>query len=270
MRTTSGQKIKIGIFALAGLAVLVAGIFLIGNKRGLFSSTFNLHGTFKNVSGLQIGNNARFAGINVGVVQDIQIVNDTSVKVILSLNENVRKFIKKDARLSIGSDGLMGDKLVTISPGGAETNETVKNGDQLAVVNPLDVDRIIKKFTKIADNAGDLVEGLAGIVNKVNNGKGSIGRLLNNDKMARNMETTVQQAQVTMAKVHTTTSTLNEDLKAAQHNFLLRGFFKKKEKAKQDSIKKVQKDSVKRVKAMQKDSVKRAKAKQDSLKKTSQ
>lgn len=243
MKTTSGQKIKIGVFALAGLAVLIFAIFLIGNKKGMFSSTFHVHGMFKNVNGLQVGNNARFAGINVGVVEDIQIMNDTTVKVVLTLNEDVRKFIKKDAKLSIGSDGLMGDKLVVIAPGGSTSNLQVNNGDQLAGINPLDVDKIISKFTKIADNAGDLVEGLASIVNKVNSGKGSIGRLLNNDKMARNMENTVKQAQTTMANVHKTTGTLNEDLKAAQSNFLLKGFFKKKkkqEKARQDSVKKVQ------------------------------
>jgi phospholipid/cholesterol/gamma-HCH transport system substrate-binding protein len=249
MKTTSGQKIKIGVFAIVGLAVLILAVFFIGNKKSLFSSTFNVHGMFKNVSGLQVGNNVRFAGINVGVVEDIQIMTDSSVNVVLTLNESVRKFIKKDAKLSIGSDGLMGDKLVVIAPGGGTSNQPVNDGEKLAVVNPLDVDKIINKFTKIADNAGDLVEGLAAIVNKVNSGKGSIGRLLNNDRMARNMENTVKQAQTTMANVHKTTGTLNEDLKAAQSNFLLKGFFRKKQKAakaKQDSIKKAAKqDSAK-------------------------
>src|ERR1700761_2619221 len=194
MKTTSGQKIKIGVFAMAGLVVLVLAIFLIGNKKSLFSATFNVHGMFKNVNGLQVGNNVRFAGINVGVVEDIQIITDSAVKVTLTLNEGVRKFIKKDAKLSIGSDGLMGDKLVVIAPGGGTSNQPVNGGEQLAVVNPLDVDKIINKFTKIADNAGDLVEGLASIVKKVNSGQGSIGRLLNNDKMAKDMENTVNQA----------------------------------------------------------------------------
>jgi len=259
MKTTSGQKIKIGLFAIAGIAVLVLAIFFIGNKKSLFTSTFNVHGMFKNVNGLQVGNNVRFAGINIGVVEDIQIKTDSSVNVVLTLNEDVRKFIKKDAKLSIGSDGLMGDKLVVIAPGGMTSNEPVNGGDQLAAVNPMDVDKIISKFTKIANNAGDLVEGLASIVNKVNSGKGSIGRLLNNDKMARNMENTVKQAQTTMANVHKTTGTLNEDLKAAQSNFLLKGFFKKKQKAKQDSIKKLQKDSAKTSKKMKQDSTKKAK-----------
>ncbi len=243
MKTTTGQKIKIGVFVIAGLAVLVLAIFFIGNKKNLFTATFNVNGMFKNVNGLQVGNNVRFAGINVGVVEDILIMTDSSVKVVLTLNNDVKKFIKKDAKISIGSDGLMGDKLVIITPGGGTSNVPVKGGEQLTAVNPLDVDKVISKFTKIADNAGDLIEGLAAIVNKVNSGKGSIGRLLNNDKMARNMENTVKQAQTTMANVHKTTGTLNEDLKAAQSNFLLKGFFNKKKKAakaKQDSIKKAQ------------------------------
>ena len=247
MKTTSGQKIRTGVFAMAGLAVLVLAIFFIGNKKGLFSDTFHVHGLFKDVNGLQVGNNARFAGINVGVVENIAIVNDTTVKVVLSLNENVRKFIKKDAKIAIGSDGLMGDKLVIISPGGVTTSEEVKNGDQLVGVNPFDVDKMIKKITGIADDAGTLISGLSQIVDKVNHGKGSIGRLLNNDKMARDIEGTMSQAKSTIANVHATTTTLNTDLKAAQDNFLLKGFFNKKKKkelkAKQDSIKKAQKDS---------------------------
>ena len=241
MKTTSGQKIKIGGFVVAGLAILIAGIFLIGNKKGMFNKTFNVYGMFKNVNGLQVGNNARFAGINVGVVHDIQIANDTTVKVILTLNEDVRKFVKKDAKLSISTDGLMGDKLILISPGGNNSTQGVVNGDQLTGVNPFDADKLISKFSKIADNASELVGGLSEIVDKVNNGHGSIGRLLNNDKMAKDLEGTVKQAKTTIANVHKTSGTLNEDLKAAQSNFLLRGFFKKKrkqEKARQDSIKK--------------------------------
>lgn len=241
MKATASQKIKIGIFTFLGLVVLILGIFFIGNQKNLFSSTFGVYGTFKNVSGLQVGNNVRFAGINVGVVEDISIVNDSTVRVDLTLNDDVKKFIKTDSKLSIGSDGLMGDKLVVIAPGGIKSTTPVREGGQLASVDPVDVDRIIKKLTKVADNAADLTDGLASIVNKVNNGKGSIGRLLNNDKLSRDLEGTVKQAKTTIANVHQTSSTLNEDLKAAQHNFLLKGFFnKKKKKAQQDSIKKTQ------------------------------
>ena len=243
MKTTGSQKIKIGLFTIAGLAVLIAIIFLIGNKRNLFSSTFGVYGTFKNVNGLAIGNNVRFAGITVGIVQNITIINDTTVRVDLTLNDDVKKFLKKDSKISIGSDGLMGDKLVVIAPGGITSQVPVTNGDQLPSVPPVDADKIIAKLTGIADNAGTLIQNLSDITGKVNSGKGSLGRLLNNDRMANDLDATVKQAKTTMANVHKTTSTLNEDLTAAQHNFLLKGFFNKKKKAlkaKQDSIKKAQ------------------------------
>jgi phospholipid/cholesterol/gamma-HCH transport system substrate-binding protein len=243
MKTTSSQKIKIGLFTFAGLVILVLAVFFIGSQKSLFNSTFTVYGTFKNVSGLQVGNNVRFAGINVGVVQSINIVTDSSVRVDLTLNDKVKKFVKTDSKLSIGSDGLMGDKLVVLAPGGITSNQEVQDGGRLASVNPVDVDKIITKLTRVADNAESMTGSLSEIVGKINSGKGSIGRLLNSDNLSRSLESTVQQARTTMKNVHATTGTLNEDLKAAQSNFLLKGFFNKKKKAakaKQDSIKKVQ------------------------------
>ncbi|WP_448701791.1 MlaD family protein [Mucilaginibacter sp. AW1-3] len=241
MKTTTGQKLKIGLFTLIGIVILFVAIFLIGSQKNLFSSTYGVYGIFKNVGGLQVGNNVRLAGINVGVVQGINILTDTSVRVDLTLNSNVKKFVKTDAKLSIGTDGFIGDKLITISPGGPNTTATAENGQLLATVPPVDVDKIIAKATTIITNASNITGDLSEIVAKVNNGQGSIGRLLNNDKMAKDMEKTVKEAKNTMSSVKTTTGTLNEDLKAAQHNFLLKGFFKKKEKAaqaKKDSINK--------------------------------
>jgi phospholipid/cholesterol/gamma-HCH transport system substrate-binding protein len=261
MKITPEQKTKIGIFTFVGLAVLVFAIFFIGNQKSLFSSTIKLSGVFNNVNGLQIGNNVRFAGINVGVVDDIEIQNDTAVKVTLSIEDDVQKFIKKDSKMNIGSDGLMGDKLMVISPGGANTTEMVKDGQQIATVNPIDVDKIIGKFTKMADDAGNLINGLSQIVGKVNNGKGSIGKLLNDDKMANQIQSTVVQANKTIKNVHQTSTTLNEDLKAAQSNFLLKGYFNKKKKAEQkrlDSIKKVKENQQKAILKAQKEAQKAA------------
>jgi len=132
MKATASQKTKIGIFTFVGLVVLVLIVFFIGNQKNLFSSTFGVYGTFKNVNGLQVGNNVRFAGINVGVVQNITIVTDSSVRVDLTLNNDVKKFIKTDSKISIGSDGLMGDKLVVIAPGGIKSTTPVSAGGQLA------------------------------------------------------------------------------------------------------------------------------------------
>ncbi|OKS89007.1 MlaD family protein [Mucilaginibacter polytrichastri] len=262
MRTTSSQKIKIGLFVVIGLVVLFLAIFLIGNQKSMFSSTFTVSGTFKNVNGLMVGNNVRFAGINVGVVQDINIVSDSTVKVDLTLNNNVKRFIKKDSKVSIGSDGLMGDKLIVISPGGITSHEEINNGGELVAVNPVDIDKIIAKLTRVADNAEKITGSLSGIFEDVNQGKGTLGRLLHNDKMAREMENTIAAAHTTVKNVNASTVTLHEDLKAAQNNFLLRGFFKKKEKAKQDSLRKLQKQA-KKDSTQKADNAKKAKKEQD-------
>ena len=100
MKTTASQKIKIGLFTFIGILVLVLFIFFLGNQKSLFNSTFSVYGKFNNVNGLTVGNNVRFAGINVGVVDNIAIMNDTTVKVTLTLNNTVKKFIKKDAKMS--------------------------------------------------------------------------------------------------------------------------------------------------------------------------
>lgn len=243
MKATAGEKLKIGIFTIIGIAILFSAIFLIGSQKNLFSSTYKVNGLFKNVSGLQVGNNVRLAGINVGVVEDIEILTDTSVRVDLTLNTKVQKFVKADAKLAIATDGLIGDKMVTISPGGATTAQMARDGQTLQTIPPFDTDKMITKATKIISDASELTGDLSEIIAKINNGKGSIGRLLNSDKMARDMEHTVREAKHTISSVKTTTGTLNEDLKAAQSNFLLKGFFKKKAKAaqaKKDSINKAQ------------------------------
>lgn len=248
MKTTSSQRIKIGLFTLIGLLILIAVIFFIGNQKNLFSSSIHISGNFNNVNGLQAGNNVRLAGINIGVVDDIAIMNDTSVKVTVMIKDDVKKFIKKDARLSIGSDGLMGDKLIVVMPGGANTTETVNDGDQIGAVNPMDMDKIMGRLTRMAGSTESLIDNLSQIVGKINKGQGSLGRLLNSNKMADDMEHTVVAAKQTIKSVHATTNTLNEDLKAAQSNFLLKGFFNKKKKAeqaRQDSIKKAKEKAAK-------------------------
>ncbi len=239
MKTNSGQKLKLGLFTFIGLLVLVMAIFFIGKSKSLFNTTFNIYGMFKNVNGLQVGNNVRFAGINVGVIQNIRIISDTAVRVDLTLNKDVQKFLRKDVKAAIGSDGLMGDKLIVINPG-TSGNGALENGDRVNTVNPIDVDKIIGRVTKVADNAEVLMTNLSEIVYKINHGKGSIGKLLSSDKLANDLEGTVRQANSTLKTVKKGTEGFSQNMEAAQHNFLLRGFFNKKKKAaqkKQDSIK---------------------------------
>ncbi len=232
------QKVKTGIFVAAGIAILVAAVFLIGNQKNLFDSTFTLRANFKDVSGLQIGNLVRFAGINVGTVNDIAIANDSTVQVSLRMRESVKKFIKKDAIASIGSDGLMGDKIIQISSGSLG-NPVVTDNAMINGKDPMSMDAVMTKLNAIATNAEVLTNGLASIVYKVNNGEGSLGRLLNNDNLARNLEGTIKSTQATVQSIKKGAEGFSDNMEAVKSNFLLKGYFKKKEKKRiEDSTKK--------------------------------
>src|SRR5690606_27691792 len=111
----NAYKIKLGIFVTIGLLILFVIIFFIGSNQNLFSSKFRINTNFGNVSGLQVGGQVRFSGIAVGTIENIQIVNDSTVNVGLIIDNDVKKFIKKDSKASIASEGVIGDKILVIS-----------------------------------------------------------------------------------------------------------------------------------------------------------
>src|SRR5450755_2751875 len=142
MKASAGLKWKLGIFIVVGLVLLVLGLFFIGKQKNLFVSVFQLKAVFTNVSGLKVGNNIRFGGIAVGTVEGIQLVTDTSVMVNMSIKSEVRRFIKKDATASIGSDGLVGDRVILISPG-TTNQEPVKDNEILVSRTPVETEQIM-------------------------------------------------------------------------------------------------------------------------------
>ena len=229
MNVSAAQKIKTGAFVLLSMLLLLTIVFIIGSQKNMFGGTFYVTASFKNISGLKEGNYVRYAGINVGTVDNINILNDSTVAVMMVLQKSIRPYIKEDAAASIGSDGLMGDKLVVIAPGSA-SSPLVKSGGQIKSVNPVDVDKIVNNLSKVADNAEQLTGSLAGVMGKINNGEGSFGRLVNSDKLVRNLEGTLSTARETVSTVKKTATSVTDNMEAAKHSFLLRGYFKKKER----------------------------------------
>ncbi len=223
MKATFGQKVRTGIFAIAGLFLLIGAIFLIGKNKNMFGDTFHIYGTFKNVGGLQVGNNVRFVGINVGTIESIRIISDTLARVDMIIKNKVHPFLKSDAVASIGSDGLMGDKLVTISSV-SDNAVTIKDGGMIATVDPTDFGKVMDKVGRVADNAEVITAQLAGIATQINTGKGSIGTLLYSDKVAKNLEGSVNN-------LKQGTAGFSQNMTALKHNFLLKGYYKKKARA---------------------------------------
>lgn len=224
-------KIRLGLFVAGGLAILMLAVFIIGKQKNLFNPVFKLTTTFYNVSGLQVGNNIRFSGINVGVVDNIQIINDSTVKVDLLIKKDVWKFIRSDSQVSIGSDGLIGDKLLVISQGNSDS-PLAKEGQHLESNEPIETDAIMASLNVTAANVEVITEELAEIMTKINHGKGTMGRLIQDTTLAENLNKTI-------VNLKQSSKSLDENMTAVKHNFLLKGYFNRK--AKKDAEKKQKK-----------------------------
>ncbi len=189
MKKSTSNKMRLGIFITIGIVLLILGVYFIGEKQQLFRSTFRIKGVFKNVSGLQIGNNVRLSGVNIGTVDNISIVSDTSVSVEIMIDENARQFIKKDAIASIGSEGLMGNKALIINPG-TGGKKRIENGDIINTSMPVDIDSILVKLKTTIENTADITGDLASMTKNIESGKGTIGRLIMDKSWRENFETT--------------------------------------------------------------------------------
>ena len=215
-------KIRLGLFVAGGLTLFVLAIFIIGKQKNLFNPVFRLNTTFYNISGLQVGNNIRFSGIDVGTVDDINILNDSTVKVVMFIRKEVQKFIKSDCKAAIGSEGLIGSKLIIITQGSYDA-PTASEGQQIESNEPVEMDAIMSSLKVTADNAAIISYQLAEIMIKVNSGNGTLGRLIEDSTIAENLNQTI----VNLKK---SSKGLNENMNAAKENFLFKGYFNRKAK----------------------------------------
>lgn len=225
MQQNVNNKIKLGFLVTVGLALFVTGIYFIGKKQQLFSSTFQISGVFKDISGLEIGNNVRFAGINVGVIDNIEMIADTAVRVDLMIVNKAKKFIKKDSRATIGSDGLMGSKLVLLLPGTSASTQ-IKSNDFIATVIPSSLDDIMDKLKSSLTNITLITNDFSVIMSNMREGKGAIGKLFMDPKMAKNLDQTI-------VNIKEGAGGFKQNMDAVGNNFLLKGYIKRQEKKKQ-------------------------------------
>lgn len=256
---TQKFKIRLGIFIAGGLSLFVITIFIIGKQKNLFNPVFEITSTFSNVSGLQVGNNIRFSGINVGTVDKIQIINDSTVKVDMLIDKDVKRFIKSDCEVAIGSEGLIGDKLLVLSQGSTEAS-LVKEGQHIESAEPVEIDAIMASLQVTADNAAIISDQLAEIMIKVNGGEGTIGRLINDTSIADNFSKT-------MVNIRKSSKGLNENMNAAKENFLLRGYFRRQAEAAEEKKKEAEKLKAKEQKKKESEEKKAARQKEKDGKK---
>ncbi|SHN32355.1 MlaD family protein [Chitinophaga sp. CF418] len=338
MKESSNRRaVIVGIFIVIGLLIVITGVLTLGGQKKAFVKAVRVTAIFNDVGGVQTGNNVWYSGVKVGNVKKITFLEHNKIEVAMNIEESSAKFIHKDVLAKVGSDGLVGNKIIALS-GGSDNLPAIQDGDQLKVAVNVSPDEILATLQENNKNLVGITGNLNTLSKKILNGEGSIGKLVNDETLYSNMSLAVASLQKSannterltqgladyaaslrkegtltndlvtdttifrnlrsavtqmnavannandvvanlksttqglnenlnstnspvgvllndqqsgedlkqmLKNLNISTGKLNEDLEAAQHNFLLRGYFKKKakreEQAKKDSIKNAQK-----------------------------
>jgi phospholipid/cholesterol/gamma-HCH transport system substrate-binding protein len=226
------QNVRLGIFILITLAILATGVFLVGSRESMFRSSYQVRADFDSVAGLNEGADVRVGGLREGSVKHIRLPNrpDGKVVVQMDLSKETQNIVKMDSMASIKSEGLLGDKYVEISFGSLEAAK-LGGGETIGAQPPLDISDLFGKTKEILDTAENALQNIQSaaanidqISGKINQGQGTVGALIN-DKTIYN-------------KAAASVTSLDEDMEALKHNFLLRGFFNKRGYVDSDQLKK--------------------------------
>lgn len=213
MEKSASQKLRLGLFVLIGFLIFTLTVYYIGSKQQLFGKTELLKANFNNVNGLQPGNSVRFSGINAGSVKKIEIISDTLISVEMNIDSEVFRFIKKDSQASIGSDGLVGNMVVNILPGTGNM-PSVKSGDLIQSEKKASAEDLLKTLSKTNENAQAITRNFLEISEKINEGNGTLGMLLNDENAGNNLKNSLSDLRASIAYLKYsskgTTHTINQ------------------------------------------------------------
>ena len=227
---------RLGAFIIATLAILAAGIFIIGDRQYLFSNTYRLKAQFATVVGLDEGAEVRVGGVHSGTVRRIDLPKNPTDKitVLMDLQRSTHDIIKQDSVAAIQTEGLLGNEYVSISFGGAQALN-VRDGDTIASEPPLVLADMIKKANVIMDSTKEAVANttvatanLKSITAKIDDGQGTIGALVNNKEMYNDLQATTVGLKDATVHAQAGIADFQENMEALKQNFLLRGYFKKR------------------------------------------
>ncbi|MCB9316309.1 MAG: MCE family protein [Lewinellaceae bacterium] len=180
------DNIKLGLFVLVGLGLLILFLYMLGRNKSIFTDRFEIKVQFENVSGLVPGNNVRVSGIVVGIVEEVQLINDTLVVVTIALNEPMRQVIRKNAQASIGTDGLIGNRVVNLLPS-KNPAPLIEPGDILQSQKDVSTEEMLRTLDQTNRNVLVISEGLKETIERINNST-QLTTLLNDDGLSRDLK----------------------------------------------------------------------------------
>lgn len=209
MGSSTSQYVRLGVFVILGSLMILVVAYLIGNEQNIFRPTFRITAVFSNVNGLQEGNNVRYSGINVGIVKNIEMENDTSIRVSMQIQEDMLDHIKDNAVAMVGSDGLVGSMLINILPGKG-TGGPIRDGDEIPTFSRITTQDMLTTLNVTNENAALLTADLLEITQALRSGTGVLGGLLYDSAMVRDLRQSFRNLNASTAKSEQAIDRLNE------------------------------------------------------------
>lgn len=204
MKEPSNNKraIAVGVFIIVGILFLVGGVLSVGNLHSTFQKKMTVTTIFSDVNGLQEGNNIWFSGVKIGTVKKLELIDNSKVRVTLNINIESRQFIRKDAKVKLSTDGLIGSKILVIY-GGTKEAGPIQQGDYLKNESALSTDEMMATLQKNNNN-------ILLLTNKLANGEGTLGHLLSDDDVYNNLAETSEALQAATTNAQQFIATLNK------------------------------------------------------------
>ena len=177
------KRTAVGIFIVIGIAILIAGIFVIGGQHKAFARVIHLHILFDNVQGLQNGNNVWLSGMKVGTVRSIDFYGNSQVAVTIRIDKNAQPHIRKDCKARISTDGLVGNKIVVIE-GGSDASPAVANNDSLHSEQLAGTQELMTTLQASNSNLLEITGNLKTVSRRLTESQGTLGKLINDPAIA--------------------------------------------------------------------------------------
>jgi phospholipid/cholesterol/gamma-HCH transport system substrate-binding protein len=214
MEKKTTDTIKLGALVISGLSLLIILLYMIGKNRNLFGSNLIIKARFENVQGLKSGNNVRYGGIDIGTVENISFVNDSTLEVNMRIENNMRKIIRKNAIVSIGTDGLVGNKVINIisSPG---ESAKIKNHDLLPSKKAIDTDEMLRTLYKTNNNIASVAEQLKTSTKRLNNSTG-LWKLLSDESLYVTIKKTTDNLRGSSEMIRKSSESINEIIQSTE------------------------------------------------------
>jgi phospholipid/cholesterol/gamma-HCH transport system substrate-binding protein len=204
------RNIWLGLFVTTGVVLFIVALYMIGSNQSIFGKTTRVVVLFNNVSGLQEGNNVRFAGTDVGTVSNIEIISENAVRVILKIDDKYAAYVKKNAIASIGTDGLMGNKLVNILNAMGGENKPIVDNDTILSLDPVETDEMLRTLNRTNEYVSSIALNLKNITDQIGNSRGTLWKLLTDKEMAMQLDTIISNFQTVSAQARVLSNNLNQ------------------------------------------------------------